>query len=197
MLIKLALNDEKAKDYNQHIRELKAEYPDMSWKEVEKLEDVFCPYPHMLRDPAWANYKPIAKDNRTNVGLHGVYVSELNAHYSLKHLTNYKEVENFNSPIYWHNYGVADNASQVLDYYENFLLTDYGDYMNNREFVILMTPIFREDQSEYGGWRWHKWGPYIGEFEPKCEYLYDEEGIDYVWVFSIVEVEECEKEATK
>ena len=193
MLIELILNNNKAEQYNQHIRELKVEYPDMPWKEVEKLEDKFCSYAQMMRDPAWAKYKPIAKDNRDYVDLHGIYVCGVNDHYAMKHLTNHKEVENFDSPIYWCNYGVSDNASQVLDYYEH-LLTVYGDYMNSRKFVVLMTPIFREDEPEYGGWRWHKWGQYIGDFEPKCEYLYNEQGIDYVWVFSIVEVEKCNEE---
>jgi hypothetical protein len=193
MLIKLALNNEKAKQYNQRIRELRAEHPDFTWKEIEKLEDVFCPYAQIMRDKAWNNYKPIAKDNRVNVELHGVYVCKLNGNYDLESITDYKEVTNYDSPIYWWNYGVADNASQVLDYYD-YLYERHSDYMNNRKFVILMTPIFREDQPEDGGWRWHKWGQYIGDFEPQCEYLYDEQGIDYVWVFNILEVEECKEE---
>lgn len=193
MIVKLELNSKKAKQYNQRIRELRERHPEFHWREVEKLEDAFCLYPHMLRDKAWTKYKPIAKDHRPNVEMHGIYVCELNSDYKIQELTDYKKVRDFDSPLYWCNYGVSDNASQVLDYYEH-LLTVYGDYMNHRKFVILMTPIFREDQPEYGGWRWHKWGQYIGDFESKCEYLYDEQGIDYVWVFEIVEVKECDKE---
>ena len=195
MLIKLELNDKKVKQYNQRIRELKNEYPDLPWKEVEKLEDVFCPYAQIMRDRAWDKYKPVAKDNRPYVDMHGVYVCDLNVDYILEAITDYKKAKNFDSPLYWFDYGVADNASQVLDYYEH-LLTQNGDYMNNRKFIITMTPIFREDQDEYGGWRWHKWGIYIGDFIPQCEYLYDEQGIDYVWVFGILEVEECKEEPT-
>jgi hypothetical protein len=77
-----------------------------------------------------------------------------------------------------------------MDFYDN-LCCEYADYMNNHKFVILLTPIFREDQPDYGGWRWHKLGPYIGVHNIKCEYLYDEKGIDYIYVFSILEVEEC------
>lgn len=195
MLIKLTLNAEKAEQYNQRIRELRVQHPEFHWKEVNKLEDAFCPYPQIMRDKAWNNYKHIAKDNRPYVEMHGIYVCGLNDDYKLEGVTNYKKVKNFNSPIYWCEYGVADNASQVLDYYEH-LLTQYGDYMNNRKFIITMTPIFREDEPEDGGWRWHKWGQYIGEFEHKCEYLYDEQGIDYVWVFTILEVEECKEAPT-
>ena len=63
--------------------------------------------------------------------------------------------------------------------------------MKDKKFVILLTPVFKEDQPESCGWRWYKWGQYIGKYEPKCEYLYDEEGIDYVYCFTILEIEEC------
>lgn len=37
-----------------------------------------------------------------------------------------------------------------------------------------------------GGWRWHKWGPYVGEGEPTREYLDDEPGFDDgVWVVHV------------
>ena len=196
MIIKLELNSEKVKQYNQRIRKLREQHPDLPWKEVNKLEDAFCPYAQIMRDKAWNNYKSVAKDNRPNVEFHGVYVCGLGCEYRLENVTNYKEVKNFDSPLYWCGYGVADNASQVLDYYEH-LLRQHRDYMNSRKFIITMTPIFREDQDKDGGWRWHKWGVYIGEFEHKCEYLYDEQGIDYVWVFNILEVEECVKEEHK
>ena len=193
MLITLALNNKKVEQYNQRARELKKQYPDMPFREIAKLEDVFCPYAQIMMDKEWIKYKPVAKDNRPLVELHGVYVYGLNDNHTLESITDYKEARNFDSPLYWCCYGVSDNASQVLDYYEH-LLTNYGDYMNDRKFIIAMTPIFREDQPEYGGWRWHKWGQYIGDFEPKCEYLYNEQGIDYVWVFTILEIEECEEE---
>lgn len=193
MLIKLTLNNKKVEKYNQRMRELKIKYPDLPFREIEKLEEMFCPYAQMITDKGWAKYKPVAKDNRPLVDLHGIYVCGLNDEEILESITDYKVV-NHNSYLYWCKYGVADNASQVLDYYEHFLLTNYSDYMNNHKFIIKMTPIFKENQPEHGGWRWHKWGEYIGDFISKCEYLYDEQGIDYVWVFAILEVEECEEE---
>lgn len=193
MLVKLTLNNTKVKEYNRCIRELKAEYPEFTFDEVENLEDVFCPYVNLLRYNTLAEYKSIAKDHRPLMELKDVYVCGLNSNYTLEATTDYKKKINVNSPIYWINYGVADNASQVIDYYKS-LLDIYGDYMNSHKFVILLTPIFRESQPERGGWRWHKWGTYIGDFNPQHEYLYDEQGIDYVWVFSILEVEECNEE---
>ena len=191
MLVKLALNSKKVEQYNQRIRELKAEYPDFSFDEVEELEDVFCPYDQLLENAEWLkNYKPVAVDHRPSAELNSIYACGLSSdEYTLKAITDYKRVLNVDSPIYWHGYGVADNASQILDYYER-LLAEYGGYMNSRKFIITMSPIFRENQPENGGWRWHKWGQYIGDFAQQHEYLYDEKGIDYVWVFTILEVEE-------
>ena len=114
----------------------------------------------------------------------------MNSNYTIEALTNYKEKKNFYSPLYWWKFGVCDNASQVLDYYDS-LYEQHTDYMEDKKFVILLTPIIREQQPECGGWRWHKWGQYIGKFESKCEYLYDEKGIDYVYCFKILEVEDC------
>lgn len=194
MLVKLELNNEKVKEYNRVIREVNAKYPDFSFNEVEELEDIFCPYVNILRYNLLSEYKSIAKDHRPLMELKNVYVCRLDAdEHTLEAITNYKKKDNFDSPIYWIGYGVADNASQVIDYYKS-LLDMYGDYMNNRKFVILLTPVFRASQPERGGWRWHKWGTYIGDFNPQCEYLYDEQGIDYVYVFDIIEVEEDDEE---
>lgn len=191
MIVELKLNKEKVKIHNERIVDLKKEYPDFPFKEIAKLEDKFCPYNQFVTDKDLLKYKPIAKDNRPLVDFCGVYVCGLNDNHALERITNYREVRNFDSPLYWCNYGVSDNASQVLDYYENFLLKNYSYYMNDRKFVITMTPIFKEAQPEHNGWRWHKWGQYIGDFEPKHEYLYDEKSIDYVYCFTVLEVEEC------
>lgn len=46
----------------------------------------------------------------------------------------------------------------------------------------------RCEQYPEGGWRWHKWGPYIGVQNPQCEYLYDEKNIDVVYTYHIYEI---------
>lgn len=38
------------------------------------------------------------------------------------------------------------------------------------------------------GWRWCKWGEYIGDYTPDHEYLYDEEGIEEVFVYQIIRI---------
>ena len=186
MRVKLELNEAKVKSCNERIIELKKEDPELfaDITEIHVLNDKFTPYYEISYD----GFAVIEKDYREDFD--GVYVCNLNSNYDIEVLTNYKEKENFNSPIYWWNYGVCDNASQVLDYYDA-LYKEHTDYMKDKKFVILLTPMIRKEQPEWGGWRWHKWGQYIGKFEPKCEYLHDEIGIDYVYCFTILEIEDC------
>jgi hypothetical protein len=47
--------------------------------------------------------------------------------------------------------------------------------------------VIKANQSHEGGWRWHKWGEYIGKYEPQYEYLYDEPEIEKVYVYHIYE----------
>lgn len=79
------------------------------------------------------------------------------------------------------DYGVCDSPEQVTDRWPRIIV-------DRRPFVIAFTPFLRADQPEQGGWRWHKWGEYIGTQEPTHEYLYDEPHIDKVYTFHIYEV---------
>jgi hypothetical protein len=78
--------------------------------------------------------------------------------------------------------GVADNVEQVLH--------KLSPLVNNmiRTFVLEITWMRKKDQSEHGGWRWHKWGEYIGTQQPTCEYLYDEPIIEEVLVYHLHEI---------
>jgi hypothetical protein len=79
------------------------------------------------------------------------------------------------------DYGVCDRWEQIVEQWPQILSSE-------RRFVISVTPVRRSDQPDRGGWRWHKWGDYIGTHEPQEEYLYDEVGIDQVWCFHIIEI---------
>ena len=79
------------------------------------------------------------------------------------------------------DYGVADSWEQIVERWPD-LITD------ERRFVIGMTEVRRADEPERDGWRWHKWGEYIGTHAPTAEYLVDEDGIDSVWAFHVYEV---------
>lgn len=194
MIVKLQLNEEKVKAYNRRIEECKKEYPEYAehFREVSNLEDKFIPYIQIPKALDWDKYIAIEADYKKECDFDGVYVCALNANLDIELLTDYKEVKNIHSPIWHYDYGVCDNASQVLDYYDS-LRQKYEDYMKDRKFVILLNPVFKEDEPEEGGWRWHKHGRYIGKYDSKCEYLYNEKGIDYVYCFSIVEVEESKE----
>jgi hypothetical protein len=84
-------------------------------------------------------------------------------------------------------YGVADSVEQIKDYYKEEIEDP------DRKYVISMTPVFqdKENKGKGGGWRWHKWGEYIGILPTECEYLDDEdfgEDFKYVICFHLYEV---------
>lgn len=83
-------------------------------------------------------------------------------------------------------YGVVDTPEQIIANVPELLDPD-------RLFIALATPISADTQPESGGWRWHKWGPYLGVGNPTCEYIHDEPVLRDVHVFSIYELEIVEK----
>ena len=104
-----------------------------------------------------------------------IIISHFSADY---YLQDYKKWIGNNLSI--NEYGVCDHYTQILKQCPE--LKD-----PERVFLITLTPIKRKNQPSSGGWRWHKWGPYIGTKTPKHEYLYDEDGIDEVFVYNIYE----------
>lgn len=101
--------------------------------------------------------------------------------------TGVYQVGHFNFETYLGNYdytevgyGVCDNYQQVIDCYN---LNEMGG-----DYVLAITPIYKSHQSESGGWRWHKWGKYIGVHEITQEYLYDEPVVELVYCFTLFQV---------
>lgn len=80
-------------------------------------------------------------------------------------------------------YGVADNLEQVIDFYNT---NEDGFFKGNH--VISTFEVHKDVEAPYCGWRWHKWGPYIGTQEPRCEYLNNEPEIEKVICFHIYKV---------
>jgi len=78
------------------------------------------------------------------------------------------------------SYGVCDSYEQILEKCP-------GIVTSSRQFLITITPIVKALQPPSGGWRWHKWGPYIGKHTPTTEYLYDEPEINMVLVYHVYE----------
>lgn len=76
--------------------------------------------------------------------------------------------------------GVCDTPEQAMKY----LALDERP----EPFFVSFVRIRRADQPLEGGWRWRKWGEYIGEHEPQREYLHDEPDIEEVYTFSVHEM---------
>lgn len=93
------------------------------------------------------------------------------------------------NPNHFKQWGVCDNVQQVLDRWGDILERD------THKYFIWFAPVFQEKENAWqgGGWRWHKWGEYIGDLEPRCEYLDDEDFPEdwqgYVLCYHIYRVE--------
>lgn len=57
-----------------------------------------------------------------------------------------------------YEFGVCDSPQQLADKFPTF------------RGIVWMTPIRREDEPKEGGWRWRKWGDYVGEFTVDAPY---------------------------
>jgi hypothetical protein len=79
-------------------------------------------------------------------------------------------------------YGVCDYPEQVFEKYPHFRDDDI-------KRIVTCVEVRRENEVAVGGWRYHKWGKYIGKQRPQSEYLYHDTHIDAVWTFHIYEVD--------
>lgn len=79
-------------------------------------------------------------------------------------------------------YGVCDSPEQFL--------SDFGQEIaeSPNYYIVAFTQLLKSEQPPQGGWRWHKWGPYVGHQSPQAEYLYDEPKIDEVYVYNIYQI---------
>lgn len=101
----------------------------------------------------------------------GVIISE-----SLNFSITIEDADNFASSPY----GVCDSLAQLkrTDVWKE-IVTD------ERPMAVILVPIRKSNQNERG-WRWEKWGDYIGQQQPMCDYLYDEPTIELVYRFETV-----------
>jgi hypothetical protein len=184
MLVDFLLVLEKVIEYNKNLDKCIKDYPEE--------EDAF----NSMKMSTEKMENPFKIDECDEIGF--CFTHSLNFNYPIGELTHYKIKEQFYSfqpstlegMRSWNknkkmrnNYGVCDDYKQVLKEYPE-LKKD-----KNRKFIVSMTPMFKDCQPKSGGWRWHKWGKYIGKQKPTCEYLYDEKDIELVFVYHIYEVE--------
>lgn len=83
---------------------------------------------------------------------------------------------------YHSGYGVCDTIDQWMEHYYESVIE------SPRKFCVALTKVRKVDQPTDGGWRWHKWGSYIGSKNPQYEYLYDEKDIDEVYCYHTYEI---------
>jgi len=82
-------------------------------------------------------------------------------------------------------YGVCDSPEQFM--------RDWGEVLEHDEriFTVTFTHVKKhpEKKGQGGGWRWHKWGDYVGKGKPECEYLDDEDGFeDGVYCYHVYDI---------
>lgn len=208
--INLEITAEKLKKSNELWEKLKQENPEI-FKGEDDSGSMFQPWKLINSE----NYSSlILEEDDLDLDTTGIYLEALNARHHIERLTDYTTVNPMGDKyLYTANlYGVADNATQVMRRLENSLksyffgnslddefylglslvklIENYPDY----KLVLLMTPHVNTKDCSWGGWRWHKWGEYIGVHEPQHEYLSYEKGIDYVLSYSLEIVKKIDKE---
>ena len=125
----------------------------------------------------------------------GVFWTDLNPHLYLKDAYGDRLLEYLEDhPDFdWHtdeyicSYGVADSIEQLLSV--QHIVSRF--VASKDKFVLCCTPIIKAHEEPYG-WRWHKWGPYVGVQNPQCEYLLDEPEIEEVIVFHFYQILEAQ-----
>lgn len=178
----LKQNDDKLAAFNVRRKEFIEQYPEYKdthfAQPIKSIDDIFIPYSHWIESLTEAEKAELKLIPDGDYDFTGFYVcADFNDHYHVAELTDY-QADRFD-----YEYGVVDNASQIV---ENCEISD--------DSIILMTPVFREPDEPCSGWRWHKWGPYYGVQNSHCEYLNDEPDIEMIYCFSIRKVSPCNVE---
>lgn len=136
-----------------------------------------------------------ANDERLKNGV-GIYQENFPFNFSPEEFMEFKgqhtipfeqAYESFKPNYNKNQYGVADSIDQIKEYFKE----EIED--KDRKFFISFTPVYqnKENKGKGGGWRWHKWGGYIGKLNSQCEYLDDEEfgdDFEYVLTFHLYEI---------
>jgi len=129
-----------------------------------------------------ANIDPSRKDH-VHVHAKGMFeVQSFNPEHYVEGLRNLHSERRYPRFTDMNSYGVVDSVEQFQRLFGETLEQD------PRHFIVGFTEVRREWQPESGGWRWHKWGPYYGDHDPRHEYLYDEVDIDSVFVYHVFDV---------
>ena len=154
----------------------------------------------------------IVEEDSRNLDTKGVYLTHLNGKQDIETLTTSKVLARRETKGTSNFFGVSDNATQVKVYLEKALevyftsnsvsggtlywlgkqlahTLDYCGVSTKFGYVLLLSPIWNNhDVSNYGGFRWSKWGSYIGKYERQSDYLGHETGLDFVFIWNLIPV---------
>lgn len=98
------------------------------------------------------------------------------------YLATHWQIDDLGVPLkhrYAKQCGVCDTPEQAV---EKLGLRDSPE-----KVFVSFVRIRRDEQPAQYGWRWHKWGPYIGDQKPTCEYIAGEPEIEEVYTFHVYE----------
>ena len=192
MISNLRVQAKARNDYNQNVTRL-----DKTRKLLGAGDELFKPYTAIKQ----ATDKRLILEDDTYTNFKGYYWANLNPENLIDHASAYTTYKHW--PASSLAFGVSDNATQVIKHL-NYVLETYltkdsthsffirGKRLYkfltdnpNAVYLIRFYPVFNHHDGKIGGWRWHKWGPYLGKHTPKCEYLNEEKNIDYVLLWHL------------
>jgi len=140
----------------------------------------------MLVDPRFPPLDPVMKLIFATVGGGGGFVRVARGIYNGAGFNFHNRLRGEEWEDFWDDepgpcpsYGVADSIEQWRSLFEAKVEAD------PHEYCVGFTEVRRGEQPRDGGWRWHKWGEYVGVHEPQCEYLHDEPEIESVVTFAV------------
>lgn len=167
-------------------------------KELLTIQDqLFKPYTAIKQ----ITDKRLILEDDTQTNFKGCYWGNLNPENLIDHTSAYETYKHW--PASSLAYGVSDNVTQVFNHLnqvlETYLTKDnthsffirgkrlYKFLTDNPDAIYLIRfyPVFNHHDDKIGGWRWHKWGPYLGKHTPQCQYLDEEQNIDYVLLWHL------------
>lgn len=140
-------------------------------------------YVQMLRSLATAHIDQGHTDWRPTRVYPGVYLAHINFDKEIDDLiVNRWPSFDFEIADWFNAYGVVDSWTQLpLTYLES----------DPRNLLVFLGRHTKAEQPAEGGWRWHKWGPYLGIFREQVkqnEYLHDTPDVVEVWSYQTVEI---------
>ena len=154
----------------------------------------------------------IVEEDSRDLDTKGTYLTHLTGKQDIAKLTTSRVLSRREIKGTSNFFGVSDNATQVKAYLEKALevyftcnsasggtlywlgkhlarTLDYCRDCSGFGYVLLLSPIWNNhDVSSYGGFRWSKWGSYIGKYKRQSDYLDHETGLDFVFVWNLVPV---------